>query len=89
MLHGWLILISGYFYVCRDDKAPQFIVDRTVQKPADWLEEEEPFIPDPEAEVPDDWYVNRFLRPSQWGPRWDPEALNNTQTAPNLFISFI
>lgn len=46
--------------VWRDEEAPRLIPDPTVFKPASWIEDQEPFIPDPEAQAPHDWCVRQL-----------------------------
>lgn len=39
----------------RDEDAPAKIEDSDAVKPEGWLDDEEEFVPDPNAEKPEDW----------------------------------
>ncbi|VDM13101.1 unnamed protein product [Wuchereria bancrofti] len=56
---------------------PRRIMDPSVDKPIDWVDEE--FIPDPDDKKPDDWDQPEFLlnldvkKPDDWDEEWDGE----------------
>ncbi|EFO21160.2 calreticulin family protein [Loa loa] len=56
---------------------PRRIMDPSVNKPADWVDEE--FIPDPDDKKPDDWDQPEFIlnlevkKPDDWDDEWDGE----------------
>uniref|UniRef100_A0A915PUF6 Calreticulin n=1 Tax=Setaria digitata TaxID=48799 RepID=A0A915PUF6_9BILA len=69
--------ISGELEDHYDFLKPRKIFDPSVEKPADWVDDE--FIPDPDDKKPDDWDQPEFIldldvkRPDDWDDEWDGE----------------
>lgn len=49
------LILGTKYCICRDESEPAQIEDLSVVKPDGWLDDEPKFIPDPNAEKPDDW----------------------------------
>ena len=54
---------------CRDEDAPEFILDTSATMPSGWLENEPEMVPDETAIKPDDW------DPEMDG-EWEPPSIS-------------
>jgi hypothetical protein len=53
----YLLFLLYFYYLLRDETAPETIVDTSATQPSGWLDDEEEYIVDGDSKKPEDWYV--------------------------------